>query len=108
MKKKADKIGPMHQPPHPGEVLKGLYIDELELTLEAVAKKLDVDRKTISRLCNGRTRMTADMARRISRVFGTSIELWLRMQASFDAWEARQMSDHDIRHLQPLAWQPAI
>lgn len=74
----------MHNPAHPGEVLKELWLEPLGLTLTDAAKKLGVARKTISKIINGRGGITPEMALRLEIVFGTSAQTWLNMQAAFD------------------------
>jgi addiction module HigA family antidote len=77
-------------PVHPGEVLKGLYLDPLETTITDAAKKLGVTRKTLSQLVNGHGGISADMALRLSRALDTTPELWLNMQQNYDLWKAEQ------------------
>ena len=78
----------MHKPPHPGEVLQGLYMDGIGINITNLAKHIGVDRKTISRLVNGQTHVTIDMALRLSKAFDTSPELWLNMQNKYDISQA--------------------
>jgi len=80
----------MHNPPHPGEVLQGLYMDGANINITNMAKHIGVDRKTISRLVNARTHITVDMALRLSNAFDTTPDLWLNMQNSYDLWKARK------------------
>ena len=62
----------MHNPPHPGEVLRELCIQPLGLTVTETAKSLGVSRKTLSALLNGRAGISPDMAIRLSKAFDTS------------------------------------
>lgn len=71
----------MHNPPHPGEVLKGLYLDPLNVTVTEAALALNVARKTLSGLVNGRSGISPEMALRLAKALNTSPELWLNMQA---------------------------
>jgi addiction module HigA family antidote len=81
----------MHNPAHPGEILKDLVIDALELTITDVAQHLDVSRKTLSKVLNGKGAITPEMALRLELVFGKpSAAHWLRLQNAFDLWQARQ------------------
>ena len=81
----------MHNPAHPGEILKELVIDALELTITDVAQHLDVSRKTLSKVLNGKGAITPEMALRLELVFGKpSADHWLRLQNAFDLWQARQ------------------
>ena len=81
----------MHNPAHPGEILKDLVIDALELTITDVAQHLDVSRKTLSKVLNGIGAITPEMALRLELVFGKpSAAHWLRLQNAFDLWQTRQ------------------
>ena len=80
----------MHDPPHPGEVLKELCLEPLGLTVTDAAKALGVSRKTLSMVVNGRAGMSPEMAIRLSIAFDTSAESWLNQQIQFDLWQAEQ------------------
>jgi addiction module HigA family antidote len=80
----------MHNPPHPGEVLKELCLDPLGLTVSEAAKALDVSRKTISSIINRRSSITPEMALRLSIAFNTTAESWLMQQVQYDLWRAEQ------------------
>ncbi|TDS11794.1 HigA family addiction module antitoxin [Sphingobacterium paludis] len=77
-------------PAHPGEVLKGLYLEPLEKTITQAATDLGVSRRTLSMLVNGHLGISAEMALRLSKALSTTPELWLNMQQSYDLWEAKQ------------------
>jgi antitoxin HigA-1 len=74
----------VHNPPHPGEVIKELCIEPLGLTVTETAKKLGVSRKTLSALMNGRFGISPEMAIRLSKAFGGSLESWLIQQSQYD------------------------
>ena len=80
----------MHDPPHPGEVLKELCLEPLGLTVTDAAKALGVNRKTLSMVVNGRAGISPEMAIRLSIAFDTSAESWLNQQIQFDLWHAEQ------------------
>ncbi len=80
----------MHNPPHPGEVLKTLCLEPLKLSVTEAAKALDVSRKTLSAILNGRAGISPEMAVRLSIAFGTSAESWLNQQTQYDLWHAEQ------------------
>ncbi|MBW2644879.1 MAG: HigA family addiction module antidote protein [Deltaproteobacteria bacterium] len=75
-------------PTHPGSILKSHYLEPLSITLTDLAKILGVSRKTVSKIVNGHTSISSDMALRLSRAFDTSPELWLNMQNNYDLWHA--------------------
>ena len=79
----------MHNPTHPGEVLKELYLEPLGLTVTEAAAALGVTRKTLSELVNGRSSVSIEMAFRLAKAFNTRPEIWLDMQQQRDLWEAR-------------------
>lgn len=85
-----DKTMRMHNPPHPGEILKGLCLDPLGLSVTEAAEALGVSRKTLSGILNGHAGISPDMAIRLSMAFDTSAESWLNQQSMFDLWQAEQ------------------
>lgn len=80
----------MYKPSHPGQVLRELYINQLGLSITDTAKALDVTRKSLSELVNGRSGVSTTMALRLSKTFGTTPELWLNMQQNYELWETRR------------------
>ena len=90
------------KPSHPGEILKGLYMDSLGLTVSQLARALDVSRKTVSKIVNEHGSVTAEMALRLSTAFGTTPQLWLNLQQNFDLWHASKESKK-WKHVEKLA-----
>jgi len=80
----------MHNPPHPGEVIKALCLDPLGLSVTDAAKALGVSRKTLSSILNGRAGISPEMAIRLSLAFDTTAESWLNQQVQFDLWHAER------------------
>ena len=80
----------MHNPPHPGEVLKALCLEPLDLTISDAAKALGVSRKTLSGIVNGRIGISPEMAVRLSLAFDTTAESWLNQQVQYDLWRAEK------------------
>lgn len=80
----------MHNPPHPGEVLRELCIEPLGLSVTKAAEGLGVTRKTLSAVLNGRAGVSPEMALRLSIAFDTSPESWLNQQTHYDLWIARK------------------
>ena len=80
----------MHNPPHPGEVLRELCLTPLGLTVTEAARALDVSRKTLSSILNGRAGISAEMAVRLSIAFNTTPESWLKQQVQYDLWQAER------------------
>ncbi len=79
----------MHNPPHPGEVLRSLCLEPLGLTITEAAKALGVSRKTLSSILNGRAGISPEMAIRLSLAFDTSAESWLNQQLQYDLYPDR-------------------
>ena len=80
----------MHNPPHPGEVLRQLCLEPLNLTVTGTARSLGVSRKALSSILNGRTGISPEMAVRLSMAFNTSSESWLNQQVQYDLWHAEK------------------
>lgn len=80
----------MHNPPHPGEFIIGAYLEPNNISGRELAIKLDVAPSTLSRILKGLSRVTPEMALRLSMALGRSPESWLAMQDNYDLWMARQ------------------
>ena len=80
----------MHNPPHPGEVLRQLCLEPLNLTVTDAARSLGVSRKALSSILNGRAGISPEMAVRLSIAFNTSAESWLNQQLQYDLWHAEK------------------
>ena len=84
---------PMHDPCHPGEIVRYERLEPLGLTITRAAKGLGISRQKLSDLVHGKTGVSADMAIRLSLAFGSSPEAWLGMQSAYDLWQARARVD---------------
>ncbi len=80
----------MHNPPHPGLVIKELCLEPLGLSVTDAAKALGVSRKTLACVINGKAGVSPEMAVRLSIAFNTSSESWVTQQAQYDLWHAEQ------------------
>ena len=80
----------MHNPPHPGEVLRDLCVKPLGLTVTQAAAALGVSRKTLSAILNARAGISPEMAVRLSLAFGTTAESWMNQQVQYDLWHAER------------------
>jgi addiction module HigA family antidote len=81
----------IHNPSHPGEILKELIIQPLKLTVTDVSKHLNISRKTLSKILNAKGSITPEMALRLEIVFNKpSADHWLRLQNAYDLWQSRQ------------------
>lgn len=79
----------MHNPPHPGGIVKWECLEPLGLTVTRAAQGLGVTRQALSDLVNEKAGVSIEMAIRLSRAFGSTPETWLRMQMAHDLWLAR-------------------
>jgi addiction module HigA family antidote len=80
----------MHNPPHPGEIIRELCLEPLGLSVTDAAKGLGVTRKALSELLNGHAGISPEMAIRLEQAFGSTAETWLKMQLEYDLWQAKQ------------------
>ena len=85
---------PMHNPPHPGLVLRE-YLGKVAVS--TAAAHLRITRVTLSRVLNGKAGISAAMAIRLASAFGTTPELWMNMQTQYDLWRARQKRQPTIQ-----------
>ena len=79
----------MHNPPHPGEFIREIYLQPFRISSRSVAEKLKVSPSTFNRLVNGASNVSPEMALRLSKTLGRSAESWLAMQDNYDLWHAR-------------------
>lgn len=93
------KSAKMHNPAHPGEILRELYLVPLGVTITQAAKALVVSRKHVSAIVNGRTPVTPDMALRLAAVFRTAPELLINMQAQYDLWAVSKKARPKVKPL---------
>ena len=92
----------MKNPPHPGEVAREEVLAPLGLSLTKAAEILGVRRATLSDLANGKSAVSAEMALRLEKAFGVSLDLLLRMQAGYDAAQARRRTaEINVRRYHP-------
>ena len=84
-----------HNPPHPGEVIDGLYLEPFEVSARTMATRLGVSPSTFARVVSGKSALSPDMAIRLSKVLVRSPESWLQMQVNYDIWVAEQQNPHE-------------
>lgn len=84
---------PMHNPPHPGGIIKRQCLEPLGLSITEAADGLGVDYQALSDLVNEEAGISVDMAIRLSKAFGSSPETWLGMQMAYDLWQAREYAE---------------
>lgn len=88
--------------PHPGEILKKEFMDEMSLSQSTLAKFLGVPTNRINEIIRGRRKITADTDLRLCKFFVLSEGYWLRLQNSYDLMEAHRLSDDVINRIRPF------
>ena len=96
-----DRSKMTRRPSHPVAIIRAHYLEPLGLTVTALADHLGISRKTLSQVINGHARVTPDIARRLSRAFNTSVDLWIGLQSGRDVWDA-QNTPGDWKKIEPL------
>ena len=92
------------RPTPPGEFIKEDILKELSITQEQLARSLNVSRRTISQLVNGKRKISVDIALRLDKFTKTSPEMWLNLQAAIDIWDAHHSQNfNDIKKIQAYA-----
>ncbi len=84
---------PMHNPPHPGKSVYADCLEPLGLSITAGAKALGISRQALSSLVNGHTSITPEMAVRLAKAFGSTADIWIRLQAAWEIAQVRKWAD---------------
>ncbi len=92
----------MHNPPHPGEVLRDGVFTDSRISVTDFATRLGITRVTLSRLLNGKAGVSADMALRLAAALGGTAQSWLHMQANYDLWHAEKSLRREVARIAPL------
>jgi addiction module HigA family antidote len=91
----------MHNPPHPGEFIRSVYLEPFEMSARALAEKLAVSPSTLNRIITGKSGISPEMALRLSKSLGRSAESWLAMQDTFNLWQAkRHVKLDEVQHVE--------
>lgn len=90
----------IYNPLHPGEIVKDALIDATGMSVTESAQRLGVSRTALSRLLNGHAGISPEMALRLSKLFNTSIDMWINLQAQYDTWVIKKQY-HKIK-VKPL------
>ncbi|OGT76022.1 MAG: addiction module antidote protein, HigA family [Gammaproteobacteria bacterium RIFCSPLOWO2_12_FULL_38_14] len=89
----------IYNPPHPGELLKEMYLTPISLSITDAAEGLGITRQALSELINGKTGISIDMARRLAKALDTSPTFWLNLQMQYDLWQTRSKKFPEVRRL---------
>lgn len=81
---------PMRNPVHPGQIVRDMCLEPLGLTITAAATALGVSRQSLNNIVNERSGISAEMAVRLEKAFGSTAETWLAMQRAFDLAAVRK------------------
>ena len=93
---------PMKNPAHPGRIVRSACLEPLGLSVTEGAKILGVTRQTLTKIVNGKSGISAEMAIRLAKAFGSTAETCVRMQASYDLAQARRHADGiKVRRYEP-------
>ena len=92
----------MHNPPHPGEVLRDGVFTDTGITVTDFAQRIGVTRVTLSHILNGKAGISADVALRLAAALGGSAGSWLHMQADYELWQAEKTLKRTVAKIEPL------
>jgi len=92
----------MHKPSHPGEVLRDGVFTATGISVTDFAKRIGVTRVALSRVLNGKSGISADMAVRLAAALGGSAEIWLHMQANHELWQPEKALKREVAKIEPL------
>lgn len=80
-------------PSHPGQILKDIYMNQLQWNQTQLAEKLGCAHRKVNEIINGKRSISPDFALDLERVLGTEAEMWVRLQAEYDLFQARKKRD---------------
>jgi addiction module HigA family antidote len=89
----------MHNPPHPGEILRDDVIAPLGLSVTEAAERLAMSRVALSRVLNGKAGISPDLAVRLEQAGASTAQAWVAMQANYDLWQALQHKQPPVQRL---------
>ena len=94
---------PMHDPPHPGLSIRIDCLEPAGLSVTEGAKALGVSRQALSKLVNGTAGISPEMALRLAKAFGSTPDMWLRLQMAYDLAQALKREPEITRDVRPVA-----
>ncbi len=98
-----DMIIVSREPIHPGEFLREEYMADLDLSVADLARRLGVTRQTVNDIVREKRGLSPDMCLRLGRLFGTTPQFWMNMQAKVDIWNSMALHADDIEAIEPMA-----
>ena len=92
----------LHNPPHPGELLREFWLEPMGLSITAIARQIHMSRKTLSEVVNGRAAVSPEMAVRLEMALGKSAQSWLGHQSAYDLWQLQaKKASKGVQRLTP-------
>ena len=92
----------MYNPPHPGVIVKKALIDGANLNITEAAEVLGIGRVSLSKIINGRSGISPEMAVRLSIALNTSSKMWLSMQDAYDLWQVEKYKSKLEKQVSPI------
>ncbi len=83
----------MYNPPHPGEIIKDLWLEPMGISITEVAQAMDIRKKTLSKIIHKKGSVTPEIAVRLSMALGSSPESWMGHQMAYDLWQVEKHKD---------------
>jgi len=80
----------MYNPPHPGEIIKNLWLEPMDISIKKAAEAMDISRNTLSNIIHKKGKVTPEIAVRLSMALGSSPESWMGHQVAYDLWQVEQ------------------
>ena len=96
----------LHNPPHPGGIIRDQCLAPLGLTITRAAQELGITRQSLSALVNERKGVSPEMAGRLAKSFGSTPETWLGVQEAYDQWQARSAGSHNRERMGDTGFEP--
>lgn len=93
----------IHTHPHPGETLKEMVFEPLDLSVTEAAQRLALSRVSLSRVLNGKAGISPDLALRLEKAGASTARFWINLQANYDLWVAMQREQPGIKRLHDKA-----
>ncbi|MFB6357095.1 MAG: HigA family addiction module antitoxin [bacterium] len=92
------------EPFHPGTIILEEFLDELDMTQKELSERMGVPYARVNELIHGKRGVTIETALMLSRIFGTTAEMWLNMQRQYDLWQALHSEDtaKKIENVEPI------
>ena len=84
----------MYNPPHPGEIIKGLWLEPMNISTTSASQALGISKKTLSKIINRKGSITPEIAVRLSIALGGQPETWMGHQSAYDLWQVEKNKKH--------------